>query len=96
MRNIKNALKISGTLILLSFLMSVSIIYYLKLDNPVFLKSYKDIEVVENEGNYITSGYDIVIKYIANIEDERMVSSIVFKDAPNLNFYVSIIVNFVF
>lgn len=88
MRNIKTALKISGTLILLSFLISVSIIYYLKLDNPVFLKSYKDIEIVEKEENYITSDYDIVIKYIANIEDERMVSSIVFKDAPNLNFYV--------
>lgn len=89
MGNIKTALKISGTLILLSFLLSISILYYLKLDNPVFLKSYKDIEVVENEGNYITSGYDIEIKYIANIEDNRKVSSIVFKEAPNLNFYVS-------
>lgn len=89
MRNKKTALKISGSLILLSFLLSISIIYYLKLDNPVFLKSYKDIEVVENEGNYITSGYDIEIKYIANIESNRKVSSIVFKDAPNLNFYVS-------
>ncbi|MGG7214242.1 hypothetical protein ACQPUY_11545 [Clostridium nigeriense] len=89
MGRVKTALRISGTLILLSFLISISIIYYLKLDNPVFLKSYKDIEVVENEGNYITSGYDIEIKYIANIEDNRKVSSIVFKDAPNLNFYVS-------
>lgn len=89
MGRVKTALRISGTLILLSFLISISIIYYLKLDNPVFLKSYKDIEVVENEGNYITSGYDIEIKYIANIEDNRKVSSIIFKDAPNLNFYVS-------
>lgn len=89
MGRVKTALRISGTLILLSFLISISIIYYLKLDNPVFLKSYKDVEVVENEGNYITSGYDIEIKYIANREDNRKVSSIVFKDAPNLNFYVS-------
>lgn len=88
MRNIKTAVKISETLILVSFLISISIIYYLKLDNPVFLKCYKDIEVVENEGRYMTTSYDIAIKYISNIEDERSVVEIVFKEAPNLNFYV--------
>ena len=89
MGRVKNALKISGILILISFFISILIVSYLKLDNPVFLKSYKDIEIMESEGVLRTSGYDIEIKYIANIEDTRRVSSIVFKDAPNLNFYAS-------
>lgn len=89
MGRVKNALKISGILILISFFISILIVSYLKLDNPVFLKSYKDIEIMESEGTFRTSGYDIEIKYIANIEDKRKVSSIVFKDAPNLNFYAS-------
>lgn len=89
MRSIKTALKISGSLIFLSFVISILILYYLKLDKPVFLKSYKDVEVFENEGNFLTQGYDVEIKYISNREDKRKVSSIIFKDAPELNFYAS-------
>ena len=56
MRNIKTALKISGSLILLSFILSISIIYYLKLDNPVFLKNYIDVNYYEYENMYTLSG----------------------------------------
>lgn len=89
MRNVKTALKISGSLILLSFLLSISIIYYLKLDNPVFLKNYIDVDYYEYENMYTLSGIDIELKYIANIEDKRKVVSVIFEEAPELNFYAS-------
>ena len=89
MRNIKTSLKISSIMILISLILSISIVYYLKLDKPVFLKSYQDIEVMQNDLNYLNTYYDIEIKYIANSEDKRKVSSIVFKEAPELYFYVS-------
>ncbi|MDY2631289.1 MULTISPECIES: hypothetical protein [unclassified Clostridium] len=89
MRNIKTALKISGSLILLSFILSISIIYYLKLDNPVFLKNYIDVNYYEYENMYTLSGFDIELKYIANIEDKRKVVSVIFEEAPELNFYAS-------
>lgn len=89
MRSIKTALKVSGSLIFLSFLISISILYYLKLDKPVFLKSYKDVEVFENEEGFLILDYDIEIKYISNREDKRKVSSIIFKDVSELSFYAS-------
>lgn len=89
MRNIKTALKISSVMIFISLILSISIVYYLKLDKPVFLKSYQDVEVMQNDLDYLNTYYDIEIKYIANSEDKRKVSSIVFKEAPELYFYVS-------
>ncbi|WP_411168313.1 hypothetical protein ACH36K_14450 [Clostridium sp. MB05] len=89
MKNIDKALKISITLIVISFLISLLILSKLNLDKPVFLKNYKEVEIIENEGSLSTSGYDIELKYISNREDKRKVSSITFKEEPKLNFYAS-------
>lgn len=89
MKNIDKALKISTTLIVISFLMSLLILGKLKLDKPVFLKNYKEVEVIENGDSLSTLGYDIELKYISNREDKRKVSSITFKEEPKLNFYAS-------
>lgn len=89
MNNINKALKISITLIGLSLIIAILVLSKLKLDNPVFLKNYKEVGIIENEGVISTSGVDIELKYIANREDKRSVSSIIFKEAPELNFYAS-------
>ncbi|GAA0085815.1 hypothetical protein UT300007_22540 [Clostridium sp. CTA-7] len=89
MKNIDKDLKISTTLIVISFLMALLILGKLKLDKPVFLKNYKEVEIIENGDSLSTLGYDIELKYISNREDKRKVSSITFKEEPKLNFYAS-------
>ncbi|WP_291651176.1 hypothetical protein [Clostridium sp.] len=89
MKNINKALKISMALISISLVMTLLVLSKLKLDKPVFLKNYKEVEIMENEGAYSISGFDIELKYISNREDKRKVSSVIFKEAPELNFYAS-------
>ena len=89
MRNIRTALRISGIMILLSFIVSLVTIYYLKLDNPVFLKNYVEVDVAEGENRYNLLNFDIELKYISNVEDKRKVMEIVFYEAPELNFKAS-------
>ena len=89
MKNINKALKISIALIGLSLIITLLVLSKLKLDKPVFLKNYKEVEIMENEEVYSISGFDIELKYIANIKDKRKVSSVTFKEAPELNFYAS-------
>ena len=87
MKNINKALKISIALIGLSLIITLLVLSKLKLDKPVFLKNYKEVEIMENEEIYSISGFDIELKYIANIEDKRKVSSVTIKEALELNFY---------
>ena len=89
MKNINKALKISIALIGLSLIITLLVLSKLKLDKPIFLKNYKEVELMENEEVYSISGFDIELKYIANIKDKRKVSSVTFKEAPELNFYAS-------
>ncbi|MBS5883968.1 hypothetical protein [Clostridium sp.] len=89
MKNINKALKISIALIGLSLIITLLVLSKLKLDKPVFLKNYKEVGIIENEGVLSNSGVDIELKYISNREDRRKVNSIIFKEAPELNFYAS-------
>lgn len=89
MRNIKKILKVSIILVIISCVISVLSIYKIKLDKPVFLKNYKEVEVREDNNIYSMGTSNIELKYISNREDERVVNSIVFKEAPELNFYAS-------
>lgn len=86
--NIEKVLKVSMILIVISFVISIVSIYKIKLDKPVFLKNYKEVEVVENDNIYSMGGGNIELKYISNRDDKRIVKSIVFKEATELNFQV--------
>ncbi|MDV4150987.1 hypothetical protein R0131_09070 [Clostridium sp. AL.422] len=87
MKNIKTALKISSLLILISFLLSILIQNYIKLDSPVFLKNYLDVDYYEYKDRYSLSGINIELKYITNNGENKNVISVVFEEAPELNFY---------
>lgn len=89
MRSTKNILKGSIIVIVISFIISILFNYKMKLDKPVFLKSYKEVEVSEDNSIYSMGTSNIELKYISNREDKRVVNSIVFKEAPELNFYAS-------
>jgi hypothetical protein len=89
MRNNKNILKGSIILIVISFVISLLVTYKIKLDKPVFLKNYKEVEIRENNNIYSMGASSIELKYISNREDKRVVNSIVFKETPELNFYAS-------
>lgn len=88
MRDIKKSLKISILLIIISLIISIGIKFSLKIDNPVFLKSYLDVNYYENEDMYSLSGYSIELKYITNNGDKSKVVDIVFDKAPYLELYV--------
>lgn len=89
MRSIEKILKVSIILIIISFLISLVFIYKSRLDKPVFLKNYKEVEVRDDGTIYSMGTLNIELKYISNREDERVVNSIVFKEAPELDFYTS-------
>lgn len=89
MRNIKIALRISGIMILVSFILSIATINYLKLSKPVFLKNYVEADIAEGENRYKLLNFDIELKYISNIEDKRKVVGILFDEAPELNINAS-------
>lgn len=87
MKNIKTALKISSSLILISFFLSILIQSYIKLDSPVFLKNYLDVDYYEYDNVYSLSGINIELKYITNNGENKNVISVIFEEAPELNFY---------
>lgn len=89
MSNTKNILKGSIIIIAISFVISLLSIYKIKLDRPVFLKNYKEVEVTEDNNIYSMGTSTIELKYISNREDKRVVQSIIFKEAPELNFDAS-------
>lgn len=89
MRDIKKVLKISIVLIMSSLIISIAIKFSLKIDNPVFLKSYLDVNYYENEDMYSLYGYSIELKYITNNGDKSKVVDIIFDQAPYLELDVS-------
>lgn len=89
MRNIKTALRISGIMILVSFILSIATTNYLKLSKPVFLKNYVETDISEGADKYKLLNFDIELKYISNIEDKRKVVGIIFDEAPEINFKAS-------
>lgn len=88
MRDIKKSLKISILLIIISLIISIGIKFSLKIDKPVFLKSYFDVIYYEDEDKYSLSGYSIELKYITNNGDKSKLVDIVFDKAPYLELNV--------
>ncbi|WFA07813.1 hypothetical protein [Tissierella sp. Yu-01] len=74
----------AGLISTLSLLViSLIISFYLKLDEPVFLKVYKELELPTNQnGRYMDT--QLHIRYITNVNDTRLVSHVEFEEAPGL------------
>lgn len=89
MNNTKNILKGAIIIIAISFVISLLSIYKIKLDKPAFLKNYKEVEITEDNNIYSMGTSTIELKYVSNREDKRVVQSIIFKEAPELNFDAS-------
>ena len=88
MKNVKKSLIISISLIIVSLIISIGMKSSLKIDNPVFLKSYLDVNYYENEDMYSLYEYSIELKYITNNGDKSKVLDIVFDKAPYLELNV--------
>lgn len=84
-----NKLKIALILIIISSLVSIVSIINLRVDKPVFLMNYCEIGTYENEGIYSVYEGSFNLQYIANVEDQRHVVGITFKEAPNTYFFAS-------
>lgn len=84
----QNLLKKGIILVSLILIISIFISSYLKLDKPVFLKSYIDRYFLISYENQ-NSDANFIIRYITNIDDSRVVNHIEFEEYPNLNINAS-------
>lgn len=75
------------SVIIIVLLVSIGISYYLRLDEPVFLKVYMEKYMPQDKEYH--EDVSLEIKYITNIEDGRTVSFVEFQDYPELNVYSS-------
>lgn len=80
----KRILKISIIIIITTLVLSLGTKFYLHLDEPVFLKSYRQIKLPTNEAGYFED-IEFEIRYITNANDSRTVNHIEFEEAPELN-----------
>lgn len=83
----KKILKIGLILIGIVLVINIGFAIFIKLDNPVFLKSYNEniAYLVPEEEAFNEIGYQIY--YITNVDDKRRVSDITFKEAPEIEVY---------
>jgi hypothetical protein len=73
-----------GLILILSLLLiSLIVSFYLRLDEPVFLKVYKEMELPINKSSYYVEN-QLNIKYITNIYDTRLVTHVEFQEVPGL------------
>lgn len=68
-----------------SIIISLGFIMAIKLDRPVFLKSYTESMIFASEPSY--RGSEFVLKYITNVSDNRKVIDIYFDEYPDLVLY---------
>lgn len=64
----------------------IGIQFYLKIDEPVFMRSYCDVQVPDETGMGLTEV--LQLEYITNQSDTRKIVGISFLEAPELAFYV--------
>lgn len=89
MKDNKKILEISIIAILISAIITIIITNKIEIDKPVFLKMYKEENLNKNEDIYYLGDGFFELKYISNIDDERVVTGITFKELPNVYFYAS-------
>jgi len=76
-------LKNGLNLILLTLVISIGIAYYLKLDRPVFLKSYIERYLPSTEGEHYLDA-QFIIRYITNGDDGSTANYIEFEEYPGI------------
>ena len=85
----KKILYVSFIMIIISLITSIAIIIHMKIDKPIFLKNYCEIGVYENDKIYSINQGFFNLQYISNIDDDRVVTGITFKELPGTYFYAS-------
>lgn len=78
----KKILKGGIILIIVILVFSLGISSYLKLEKPVFLKSYMEIDMPINNGNI--GKVELELRYITNINDDRVVNNVEFEEIPGI------------
>lgn len=74
-------LKVGIILIIATLVLGIATATYLKLDNPVFLKSYMELDLpILDNGRFGQTNFEI--RYITNANDERLIDHIEFVEAP--------------
>ncbi|MDD6795894.1 MAG: hypothetical protein PUE01_10885 [Clostridiaceae bacterium] len=81
-------LKISLALVIVSALISIAVVMKLKVKKPVFFENFIEVQTSGYEGKYSLDENAFNIKYITNIDDNRNVVGITFKEFPEGNFLV--------
>jgi len=80
----KRILKIGIIIIIATLVIGLGATFYLRLDNPVFLKSYIEIDMpILDNGRFGDTGFEI--RYITNANDNRVVNHIEFDEVPGLS-----------
>lgn len=67
-------------IIIIILVFSLGISLYLKLDKPIFLKSYMEIDLPINNNGKV----EFELRYITNINDDRVVNNIEFEEVPGI------------
>ena len=69
-------------LIIIILVASLGTSSYLKLDKPIFLKSYMEVDLPIHNGNI--GKVEFELRYITNINDDRVVNNIEFGEVPGI------------
>ena len=89
MKKNKKILEIGLIMIGITMALCTFLIYYSKLDKPVFFEHYYEygIQMTKDEGQENVSGQvQFSLQYITNTTDKRSVSYVMFKEAPGIMF----------
>ena len=89
MSDYNKILKISIIVIMLSVVISIISISKLRIDKPVFLNNYLEVAINEYEDTYSLGDGSLILQYISNVDDNKYVTGITFKELPNTYFYAS-------
>lgn len=84
----KKLLKIGIIIILIILVISLTISFFLKLDEPVFIESFLELKLHEMDNGYY-GDKEFELRYITNVNDNRVVNGIEFIDMPELQAYAS-------
>jgi hypothetical protein len=86
MQRNKIILKVGLSMLILSLLLSIGLVSYMRLDEPVFLYNFKESNILSQEGYYSKRNFDFT--YITNLGDSRYVTAISFPGAEAVEFSV--------
>ncbi|MDU2489351.1 MAG: hypothetical protein E7D27_02005 [Clostridium celatum] len=89
MNNHNKILRISIIVMLLTLIISIISISKLRIENQVFLKNYYEIAVSEYEGTYSLEEGSLILQYISNVDDNKYVTGITFKELPDTYFFAT-------